>query len=104
MGLHRISTFSIDRRTHGMPIPLEARHTAISAQENRMSESVEQRITRLVLEYAQNVPQDGQAHPLEPRLSLRKDLEIESLSLVSVAIRLGEEFDVDLVEAGVDLE
>jgi len=65
------------------------------------SETVEARITRLVLEYAQNVPA---ARPLPPGLSLRRDLEIESLSLVSVAIRLGEEFNVDLVELGIELD
>jgi acyl carrier protein len=64
------------------------------------NDSIEERIHRLVLEYAQRVPAH---HALDPRLSLRGDLEIESLSLVSVAIRLGEEFGVDLTESGIDL-
>lgn len=62
--------------------------------------TVEDRITRLVLEYAQVVPEE---RPLRPGLSLRQDLEIESLSLVSVVISLGEEFDADLAELGMDL-
>jgi len=64
------------------------------------SETIEEKITRLLLEYAQNtVPE----RPLPPALSLRADLAIESLSLVSVALRLGEELSVDIVESGLEL-
>jgi acyl carrier protein len=65
-----------------------------------MTESVEEKVTRLVLEYAQKLPAQ---RPLDPRLSLRVDLAIDSLSLVSVTLRLGEEFGIDLVEKGADL-
>jgi len=63
-------------------------------------ESTEACVERLVLEYAQGaeVPR-----PLPRTLSLRDDLAIESLSLVSLTLRLGGEFDVDVVELGVEL-
>ncbi len=66
------------------------------------AETLEARVTRLVLEYAQ-APKLPTARPLPAGLNLRTDLEIESLSLVSLAIRLGEEFEVDLVDEGMDL-
>jgi acyl carrier protein len=62
-------------------------------------EPAETRVERLVLEYAQNVP----ARPLDARLSLREDLAIESLSLVSLAVRLGEELGVDILDAELEL-
>jgi acyl carrier protein len=65
-----------------------------------MSESMEECVTRLVLEYAQSVPA---ARPLDARLSLRKDLAIESLSLVSLALRLGDELGVDVPEMSLEL-
>ena len=57
-------------------------------------------VERLVLEYAQSVPSE---RPLRPSLSLRNDLAIESLALVSLALRLGGELGVDIVEQGVEL-
>ena len=63
-------------------------------------ETLEACVERLVLEYAQSSPAEL---PLEPRLSLRNDLAIESLSLVSLALRLGGELGVDIVEQGVEL-
>lgn len=63
-------------------------------------ETLEACVERLVLEYAQSVPAEL---PLERRLSLRNDLAIESLSLVSLALRLGGELGVDIVEQGVEL-
>lgn len=60
---------------------------------------VDARVTALVLEYSQNPP----AGPLDPRASLRKDLGVDSLSLVSVAVALGDEVGVDLVDWGADL-
>ncbi len=61
--------------------------------------SLEQRIMNLVLEYAQTPP-DG---PLLPGMSLRRDLSVDSLSLVSLTLRLGDELGVDLVQHGFDL-
>lgn len=40
---------------------------------------------------------------LEPRLSLKNDLAIESLSLVSLTLRLGDELGKDVVEMGLEL-
>lgn len=57
-------------------------------------------VERLVLEYAQSVPTE---RPLRASLSLRNDLAIESLALVSLALRLGGELGVDIVEQGVEL-
>ncbi len=63
-------------------------------------ETIEDRVERLVLEYAQSLPV---ARPIDPRLSLRNDLVIESLSLVSLTLRLGDELGVDLSEVGLEL-
>jgi len=63
-------------------------------------ETTEDCVERLVLEYAQSVPA---SRPLDVRLSLQNDLAIESLSLVSLALRLGTEFGVDAVDAGLEL-
>jgi acyl carrier protein len=63
-------------------------------------ESMEIRVERLVLEYAQSVPE---RRPLHAGLSLQSDLAIESLSLVSLALRLGGEFGVDVVDMGLEL-
>jgi acyl carrier protein len=65
-----------------------------------LGETLEDRVERLVLEYAQSLPA---ARPLDRGLSLRNDLVIESLSLVSLTLRLGDELGVDLVEAGLEL-
>ena len=65
-----------------------------------VEETMEMRVERLVLEYAQTVPE---ARPLEARLSLQNDLAIESLSLVSLALRLGDEFGVNVVDMGLEL-
>lgn len=61
--------------------------------------SLEQRILNLVLEYAQTPP----SGPILPRLSLRRDLSIDSLSLVSLTLRLGDELAVDLAQHEFDL-
>ena len=63
-------------------------------------ESLESCVERLVLEYAQSVTPE---RPLRASLSLRNDLAIESLSLVSLTLRLGGELGVDIVEQGVEL-
>jgi acyl carrier protein len=60
---------------------------------------VDARVVALVLEYSQSPP----SGPLDPKASLRKDLGVDSLSLVSVAVALGDQFGVDLVEWGADL-
>lgn len=65
-----------------------------------LDESLEARVERLVLDFAQNLPA---ARPLNPQLSLRDDLVIESLSLVSLTVQLGDELGVNVVDAGIDL-
>ncbi len=60
---------------------------------------VDARVAALVLEYSSSPP----AGPLDPGASLRDDLGVDSLSLVSVALALGDQFGVDLVEWGADL-
>jgi acyl carrier protein len=62
--------------------------------------STKERVESLLLEYAQSVPG---ARPLRADLSLQHDLAIESLSLVSLALRLGSEFGVDVVDLGIEL-
>jgi acyl carrier protein len=62
-------------------------------------ETIEACVSRLVLEYAEVPP----ALPVNPALSLRADLAIESLSLVSLALRLGDELDVNVVEMELEL-
>ncbi len=61
--------------------------------------NVDERVEALVLEYSQSPP----AGSLDRKASLREDLGVDSLSLVSVAVRLGDDFGVDLVEWGADL-
>ncbi len=51
-------------------------------------------------EYAAELPV---ARPLDTRLSLRDDLAIESLSLVSLTLRLADELGVDVVELDLEL-
>ena len=64
------------------------------------SMDVDARVEALVREYAQSpIANSG----LDPKASLRRDLGIDSLSLVSVAVALGDELGVDLVEWGADL-
>jgi acyl carrier protein len=60
---------------------------------------IDVRIAALVLEYSQSPP----AGPLDPNASLRNDLGLDSLSLVSVAVALGDELGIDPVEWGAEL-
>jgi acyl carrier protein len=64
--------------------------------------SLEARVSRLITEYAQTPPTGASPTALDHRLSLRGDLAIDSLALVSLTIRLGEEFNVDVVESGLE--
>jgi acyl carrier protein len=63
--------------------------------------SLEDRISGILLEYAQNTLQ---SQALSASQSLRNDLAIESLSLVSVVLRIGDEFGVDIASSGGELE
>ena len=57
------------------------------------------RVNALVIEYSQ----DSLKEPLDPKASLRGDLGVESLSLVSIAVALGDDHGIDLIEWGTDL-
>lgn len=57
-------------------------------------------VERLVREYAQGLAPE---RPLDAHLSLKNDLAIESLSLVSLTLRLGDELGVDVAEMGLEL-
>jgi hypothetical protein len=62
-------------------------------------ESVDQYVERLVREYAQSVP----AGALARTVSLKDELAIESLALVSIAVRLAGDFGVDVTDFGLEL-
>lgn len=64
------------------------------------AETAEDQVTRVLLEFADRAPAGG---ALPPTTSLRRDLAIESLALVSVMVRIGEELGVDLADANVEL-
>ena len=65
--------------------------------------SLEAKVSRLITEYAQApAPVASPTTSLDRRLTLRGDLAIDSLALVSLTIRLGEEFNVDIVESGLE--
>lgn len=64
------------------------------------SETAEARVERLISEYAESVPME---RPLDTRLSLRDDLAIESLSLVSLTLRLADELGVNVEELDIEL-
>jgi acyl carrier protein len=71
----------------------------IQATQGTQTEPVEGWLARLLGEYAQK----RVAVPLDPRLSLRDDLAIESLSLVSLVVRLGDKLGVDAADDNLDL-
>jgi acyl carrier protein len=64
------------------------------------AETAEARVERLISEYAESVPT---ARPLDTGLSLRDDLAIESLSLVSLTLRLADELGVNVEELDIEL-
>jgi acyl carrier protein len=66
---------------------------------------LESKITDLVMEYALHPPA---GRPLPPELSLRDEIGLDSFALVSLMLRIGEEFSVDLAEessrVGINLQ
>ncbi len=64
------------------------------------TETTQAQVERLVREYSDSVPA---GRPLHLGLLLRDDLAIESLSLVSLAVRLGTELGVDIADVGLEL-
>jgi acyl carrier protein len=68
-----------------------------------LTQKVSQLVSQLVLEYAQARPANlTPGSSLDGKLTLRGDLAIDSLALVSLAIRLGEELGVDVVDSNID--
>jgi hypothetical protein len=63
-------------------------------------ETGQARVERLLLEYAQTIPEK---RPLEAGLDLREELGLESLALVSLVLRMADELGVDAIELGVEL-
>jgi hypothetical protein len=64
------------------------------------TETSQSRVERLVRMYAPTPPSAG---ALGSTLALREDLGIESLALVSLVVRLGDELGVDVVESGIEI-
>jgi len=65
-------------------------------------QGIAQLVSDLLVEYAAEGAR--RPRPLDPELSLREELGIDSLSLVSVMVRLGEAFGVyDLEAWGAEL-
>lgn len=58
------------------------------------------RVASVLAEYVAVMPAN---RPLPAALSLRQDLALESLALVSVLIRLGNEFGIDIGDQEFDL-
>ncbi|HLK91677.1 MAG TPA: acyl carrier protein [Polyangia bacterium] len=77
-------------------------HCGEGSMESAQRAGVAERVNRLILEYAQVRPAEASAGALDGKLTLRGDLAIDSLALVSLTIRVGEEFEVDVVESGLD--
>jgi acyl carrier protein len=70
-----------------------------ASTQSTQTDAIEGWLARLLGEYAQKPV----AVPLDPRLSLRDDLAIESLSLVSLVVRLGDKLGVDAADDSLDL-
>jgi acyl carrier protein len=71
-----------------------------SSMQAAQTDSLDHWVLSVLAEYAQK----ALPSPLTPRLSLREDLAVESLSLVSLVVRLGDELGVDAADAGLELE
>jgi acyl carrier protein len=78
---------------------LFGRKVVIMAPTQSTPDAVEEQVTRLLAGYSHR-PLGPRA---DPRLSLRDELGIESLSLVSLVVRLGDELGVDASDDALDL-
>ena len=65
-----------------------------------MEPSLEDRVSEILIEYARTAPKTV---PLTSEVSLRDDLAIESLSLVSVVLRFEDDFGLEIVDSAPDL-
>lgn len=57
-------------------------------------------LTQLVLEHAASAPAE---RPLSPALNLRGDLGLDSMSLVALMVRLGDDLGLDVGALDVEL-
>ena len=77
----------------------------MNSSQSPVESNINDKITDLVLEYALHPPAE---RPLKPELSLRDEIGLDSFALVSLMLRIGEEFSVDLAEessrAGINLQ
>jgi acyl carrier protein len=77
----------------------------VNSSQSPAESKINDKITDLVLEYALHPPEE---RPLRPELSLREEIGLDSFALVSLMLRIGEEFSVDLAEessrAGINLQ
>ena len=62
--------------------------------------SIENRISAMLAEFAQAT---SQTIPYDSSLLLRDSLGVESLALVSVILRMGDEFEVDITDSAMEL-
>ncbi len=67
----------------------------VERRELLVNAELDSKITSIVLEYAVHAPAD---RPLPPELSLRDEIGLDSFALVSLILRLGDEFNVDFLE------
>ena len=58
------------------------------------------RVAGVLAEYVAEMPAD---RPLSAGLSLRQDLALESLALISVLVRIGNEFGIDIGDQEFDI-
>jgi acyl carrier protein len=72
----------------------------VSSTQSTQADALATWVHGLLGEYAQKTL----SPPLDSRLSLRDDLAIESLSLVSLVVRLGDELGVDAADDALELE
>src|SRR5438445_13255959 len=71
---------------------LAIQYAVPTLHDSMVEETMELRVERLVLEYAQAVPK---GRPLEARLSLQNDLAIKSLSVAAQDVLRGGEFIIN---------
>lgn len=62
--------------------------------------TIENKISTILAEFAQSSTQNL---PYDAALSIRDTLGIESLALVSVILRIGDEFQVDVMDSAMEL-
>src|SRR6202012_751925 len=83
------------RLTSPLGAPPKGEDQTVNSSQSPVESNINDKITDLVLEYALHPPAE---RPLKPELSLRDEIGLDSFALVSLMLRIGEEFSVDLAE------